>query len=86
VDGTFGKWSESGNVPEAMKHLKAAHDAGHGVLAMKIIGNGEFTDAADREKSVQFAMTCGFVDAIVVGLKSPEEVDEAIERMNKALV
>jgi aryl-alcohol dehydrogenase-like predicted oxidoreductase len=85
VDGTFGKWSEPGNVPEATRILKAAHTKGRGVIGMKIIGNGEFTDAADREKSVQFAMTCGFVDAIIVGLKSASEVDEVIDRMNRAL-
>ena len=53
------------------------HDKGRGVIAMKIIGNGDFTDATDREKSVRFAMQCGFVDAIVVGMKSVAEVEEA---------
>lgn len=85
VDGAFGKWGEPGNVPEATKTLQAMHDKGRGILGMKICGNGDFTDAADREKAVQFAMTCGFVDAIVVGVKSPAEIDEVIERMNRAL-
>jgi hypothetical protein len=61
------------------------HEKGRGVLGMKIMGNGEFNDDADREKSVQFAMNCGFVDAIVVGLKSVEELDAVIARMNRAL-
>ncbi|MBI4603192.1 MAG: aldo/keto reductase [Planctomycetes bacterium] len=86
VDGTFGKWDEPGNVPEATKTIKAMHEKGRGILGMKIIGNGEFTDAADREKSVRFAMTCGYVDSIVVGLKSAAEADELIGRMNRALV
>lgn len=85
VDGTFGKWGEPGNVPEATKTLKAMHDKGRGILGMKICGNGDFTDPADREKSVRHAMSCGFVDAIVVGLKSPAEVDEILERVNRAL-
>jgi hypothetical protein len=29
--------------------------------------------------------SCGFVDAVVVGVKSPAEVDEAIARINRAL-
>lgn len=85
VDGTFGKWGEPGNVPEATKHLKAMREKGRGILAMKICGNGEFTKPEDRERSVKFAMSCGFVDAIVVGLKSAAEVDEIIDRMNRAL-
>lgn len=74
-----------GKVPEAMKEIKAMHDKGRGIIGMKIIGEGAFTDPAEREKSFRYAMTCGFVDAIVVGFKSTAEVDEAIERMNRAL-
>jgi predicted aldo/keto reductase-like oxidoreductase len=85
VDGAFGKWEEPGDTDKAFKNLKAMHEKGRGILAMKIIGNGDFKQAPDREKSIRFAMNCGFVDAIVVGLASPAEVDEAIERMNRAL-
>jgi len=85
VDGPFGKWEEPGDTDTAFKNLKAMHDKGRGILAMKIIGNGDFKQAPDREKSIRFAMNCGFVDSIVVGLASPAEVDEAIERMNRAL-
>jgi predicted aldo/keto reductase-like oxidoreductase len=85
VDGVLGKWEEPGKIDEAFKNLKAMHDKGRGILGMKIIGNGDFKNPEDREKSFRFAMTCGFVDAIVVGMGSIAEVDEAIERMNKAL-
>jgi len=30
-------------------------------------------------------MQCGLLDAIVIGFKSPTEVDEAIQRINSAL-
>jgi len=52
---------------------------------MKIIGNGRFTDPADREKSIRFAMACKEIDAVVIGFKSRSEIDEAIERINRAL-
>lgn len=74
-----------GKVPEAMKEIKAMHDQGRGIIAMKLCGNGDFTKAEDREKAARYAMTCGFVDAAVIGFKSPAEVDEAIERINRAL-
>ena len=61
------------------------HDKGRGIIGMKIIGEGDFKDAADREKSIHYAMNCGFVDAIVIGFASTAEVDEAIVRVNKAL-
>jgi hypothetical protein len=74
-----------GKVAEAMKEVKAMHDKGRGVIGMKLVGNGDFKNAEDREKAVRYAMTCGFVDAVVMGFKSPAEIDEAIERINRAL-
>jgi hypothetical protein len=61
------------------------HAQGHGVIGMKIIGNGSFTDPADREKSIRFAMACKEIDAVVIGFTSTQQIDEAIERMNRVL-
>ena len=85
VDGAAGKWDEPGNVPAAVEGIRKIHEAGRGVIAMKLIGNGSFTDARDREKAIQFVMKQDFVDAVVIGFKSPAEIDEAIERINRAL-
>ena len=74
-----------GKVAEAMKEIKAMHDKGRGVIGMKLVGNGDFTNPDDREKAARYAMTCGFVDAVVVGFKSPAEIDEEIGRINRAL-
>jgi len=61
------------------------HQSGRGIIAMKLVGNGDFTNVEDREKAVQYAVNCGCVDAMVIGFKSPAEVDEAVERLNRAL-
>jgi predicted aldo/keto reductase-like oxidoreductase len=74
-----------GKVAEAMKEIKAMHDKGRGIIGMKLIGEGAFTDPAEREKAIQYAMTCGFVDAVVIGFKNNAEIDEAVERINRAL-
>ena len=74
-----------GKYDEAMKEIKAMHAAGRGIIAMKLCGNGDFKNPEDREKAIRYAMTCGFVDAVVIGFKSPAEIDEAIERINRAL-
>jgi 1-deoxyxylulose-5-phosphate synthase len=65
--------------------LKNMRAKGRGVIGMKIIGNGQFVDAEDREKSIRFAMARPELDAVVIGFKSKEEIDEAIRRMNLAL-
>lgn len=54
-------------------------------VASSSVGNGDFTNPKDHEEAARYVMTCGFVDAVVIGLKSPAEVDEAIERINRSL-
>ncbi|HZS09662.1 MAG TPA: aldo/keto reductase [Blastocatellia bacterium] len=75
----------NGNFAAATKEIRAMHDKGRGIIGMKLCGNGDFTNPEDREKAIRYAMTCGFVDAVVIGFKSPAEIDEAIERINRAL-
>ncbi|MGE0130968.1 MAG: aldo/keto reductase [Blastocatellales bacterium] len=74
-----------GKYDEAMKEIKAMSAGGRGIIAMKLCGNGDFTKPEDREKAMQHAVKCGFVDAMVVGFKSNAEIDEAVERLNRAL-
>jgi 1-deoxyxylulose-5-phosphate synthase len=85
VDGPTGQWDEAGDVPQALEQIRRLHAAGKGVIGMKIIGNGSFTDPGDREKSIRYVMGLDCVDAVVIGFSSPQEIDEAIERIDRAL-
>jgi predicted aldo/keto reductase-like oxidoreductase len=73
------------DVSPVVEQLKAMRAKGRGVIGMKIIGNGEFVNAEDREKSIRFAMSRPELDAVVIGFKTRGEIDEAIQRMNSAL-
>jgi len=73
------------DVSPVVEQLMAMRAKGRGVIGMKIIGNGEFLDAEDREKSIRFAMSRPELDAVVIGFKNRSEVDEAIKRINSAL-
>ena len=77
--------SDVSHVPAVMEQIKIMRENRHGIIGMKLIGNGDFTDPEDREKSIRFAMKCGLLDAVVIGFKSPAEIDEAIQRINGAL-
>lgn len=83
VDGEDPEFGAPGQVDPAMKEIKAIHAKGRGVIGMKLIGNGDFKDPADRRKAIQYAMTCGFVDAIVIGFASTAEIDEAIHNIER---
>ena len=89
VDGPGGRGyvaTETNPVDPVMAEVKTMHAKGRGVIGMKLIGNGLFTEPADRERAARFAMACPDIDAVVIGFKNTSEVDEAIERINRALV
>jgi 1-deoxyxylulose-5-phosphate synthase len=85
MDGATGTWAEASDAPAALAEIRKIHDAGKGVLGMKLCGNGEFTSADDREKAVQAVVKSGCVDAMTIGFKSTGEIDEAIARIDRAL-
>jgi len=82
---TWNAASDNSNLPPVLKQIKVMRQNNHGVIGMKIIGNGDFTNPEDREKSIRFTMQSGLTDAVVIGFKSPAEIDEAIMRINSAL-
>jgi predicted aldo/keto reductase-like oxidoreductase len=82
---TWDAKSDNSHLPGVLKQIKVMRQNNHGVIGMKIIGNGDFTSPEDREKSIRFTMQSGLTDAVVIGFKSPAEIDEAIKRINSAL-
>ena len=74
-----------GSVDEVVTHTKKVHAQGMGVISMKLCGEGRFTQAADRDAAMKFAMNLGCVDAVTIGFKNAAEIDEAIARMGRVM-
>jgi predicted aldo/keto reductase-like oxidoreductase len=86
TDSETPKWDAPGTVIEpVLEQMALMKQNGHGIIGMKLIGNGDFTNPDDREKAMRFAMSRREIDAVTIGFKSPAEIDESIERMNRAL-
>jgi predicted aldo/keto reductase-like oxidoreductase len=87
TDGEVADWSSNihHDISPVLQEIKTMHAKGVGVIGMKIFGAGSFADPAEREKSIRFAMACKDIDAVVIGFTSTKQIDEAIERMNRAL-
>jgi len=86
VDGPEETWNKSGdNIEPVVEQLREMQKKGRGVIAMKLVGDGEFVDADDREKAARFVMGHAEINSAVVGFKSRAEIDEAIERIDRAL-
>ncbi len=74
-----------GDVSEVVTHVKQVKQDGLGVISMKLVGEGRFTNRADRQEAMRFAFKNAGVDCVTVGYKNNAEVDEAIENLNLAL-
>lgn len=72
---------------EVVPVLKKIHEAGKGVVGMKLIGEGDFRDSDEkRDGSVRFVLNLGCVDTMVVGFEKVEEVDDFAARVRKVPV
>jgi aryl-alcohol dehydrogenase-like predicted oxidoreductase len=85
MDGEDFNTHEPGNVDEVVTHVKQVKSDGMGVISMKLVGEGAFTNRDDRKAAMRFAFNNAGVDAVTVGYKNTAEVDEAIENLNLAL-
>lgn len=75
-----------GNVTEVVTHVKQVQQKDRmGIISMKLIGEGAFTNRDDRKAAMKFAFQNAGVDSVTVGYKNMAEVDEAIENLNLAL-
>ena len=74
-----------GNVNEVVTHVKQVRKEGMGVISMKLVGEGTFTNRSDRQAAMRFAFRNAGVNSVTVGYKNTAEIDEAIENLNLAL-
>jgi predicted aldo/keto reductase-like oxidoreductase len=80
-----GKRSDESHVAGVVEQMKVMRTNGHGIIGMKIYGEGDFTKLEDREKSMKFVWQSGLVDSMTIGYKNTEEIDETIRLTNQAL-
>jgi aryl-alcohol dehydrogenase-like predicted oxidoreductase len=74
-----------GNVGEVTSHVRQVRKEGMGVISMKLVGEGRFTNREDRKAAMRYAFQEAGVQSVTVGYKNNAEIDEAIENLNLAL-
>jgi predicted aldo/keto reductase-like oxidoreductase len=74
-----------GDVKEVTQRIGQVHGQGTGVIGMKIMGEGRFTQPEQRDAAIRYVMKLGTVDAVTIGYKTTAEIDEAIDRINTHL-
>ena len=74
-----------GDVKEVTGRVKQVQTDGMGVISMKLVGEGAFTNREDRKAAMRYAFRNAGVDCVTVGYKNNAEIDEAIGNLNLAL-
>jgi aryl-alcohol dehydrogenase-like predicted oxidoreductase len=66
--------------------IEKLHKAGKGVIGMKLIGNGNFKNDSEKiDNSLRYVLNLGTVDMIIIGFEQPEQIDNYIGRIERAL-
>lgn len=71
---------------EVVEVIQQLHDAGKGVIGMKLVGNGKLRDDSKKiDNSLRFVLGLGNVDMMIVGFETIEQIDNYLDRMGKAI-
>lgn len=70
---------------EVASQLEEMHNAGKGVIGMKILGEGRITTPERKDASLRFVLGLGTVDAFIIGFESTEQIDDIITRTDNAI-
>lgn len=65
--------------------LKKMHDAGRGIIGMKIYGETGLNSREERLQSLKYVLGLGCVDCFTIGFTSIEQIDETLDLIQQAL-
>ena len=66
--------------------IERLHQSGKGVIAMKVFGNGSFSnDSKKLDQSLKYVLGLSCVDMIIIGFENPGQIDNCKQRMIRAL-
>ena len=83
----FGEVMDKSNPSAVVPVIAKLHNAGKGIIGMKLIGNGNFKNDSEKiDASLKYVLGLGTVDMIIVGFELPEQIDNYIERVRKVVL
>jgi len=70
---------------EVASVLEEMHNAGKGIIGMKILGEGQIKTPERKDASLRYVLGLGTVNAFIIGFESPEQIDDILKRTASAL-
>lgn len=72
-----------GTAEEVADVLKLARSNGKAVVGMKIFGAGKLVKPEEKDASLKYVSSNKLVDAITIGMLTPDQVDDTLARMRR---
>ena len=70
---------------EVASVLEEMHNAGKGIIGMKILGEGRINTPARKDASLRFVLGLGTVDSFIIGFQSTDQIDDILKRTADAI-
>ncbi|MEN8116557.1 MAG: aldo/keto reductase [Bacteroidota bacterium] len=71
---------------EVVEVINQLHQAGKGVIGMKLVGNGKLRNDSEKiDNSLRFVLGLGSVDMMIIGFEEKEQIDNYTLRVETAL-
>lgn len=80
------EYAMDASTEEVAEVLKLARRNGKAVVGMKIFGAGKLIKPEEKDASLNYVFQNDLVDAITVGMRKIEELDDTLERMSQVKV
>jgi aryl-alcohol dehydrogenase-like predicted oxidoreductase len=82
----YGESMDRKDPAEVIPIIEKLHNAGKGIIGMKLIGNGKFRNDSEKiDASLKYVLGLGTVDMIIVGFELPEQIDNYIGRVENVI-
>jgi aryl-alcohol dehydrogenase-like predicted oxidoreductase len=70
---------------EVASVLEEMHNAGKGIIGMKILGEGRINTPERKDASLRFVLGLGTVDSFIIGFQSTDQIDDILKRTADAI-
>lgn len=82
----YGIAMDKPNPEEVVEVIHQLHNAGKGVIGMKLIGNGKLrNDSKKIDNTLRFVLGLQSVDMMIIGFENTEQIDNYIDRVSRVL-